>query len=115
MISPEARQKIQLALVAALVVASIRAGIIFYQRHQERIAIEQQKKAHDAGYSNANYYVNPKKLHPYDLKTAKGLTEQPAWVREGFHFAYYPYDTAAKRVEFSHEAGLLGPNRKARN
>jgi hypothetical protein len=112
MISPEARQKIQLALIAALVVASVRAGIIFYQRHQERIAIEQQKKAKDAGYANADYYVNPKKLHPFDLKTAKQLTEQPAWVREGFHFAYYPYDTATKRVDFSHEAGLLGPIEK---
>ncbi len=107
--TPEARKKIQLALLAALAVATIRAGIIFYERHEDRIATEQQKRARAVGYSNPDYYVSPKKLYPYDIKSAKQLTQQPAWVREGYHYAYYRYDAATKRVDFAHDAGLLGP------
>jgi hypothetical protein len=108
----EARQKIQLALLALLVIATIRAGIIFYHRHEDRVAVEQQKKARDAGYSNPDYYVSPKKLHPYDLNSARQLTRQPVWVREGYHNAYFRYDPATKRVDFAHDAGLLGPLEK---
>ena len=102
----------QLALLAALAVASIRAGYIFYQRHEDRLAEERQKKARDSGYSNPDYYVSPKKLYPYDVKSAKQLTQQPAWVKEGYRYAYYRYDAGSKRVEFGHEAGLLGPIEK---
>jgi hypothetical protein len=112
MLSPETRKRIQLALLAALVVATIRAGYIFYQRHEERLAAERQKHARDAGYSNPDYYVSPKKLYPYDLKSAKQLTQQPVWVKEGYRYTYYPYDPATKKVNFSHEAGLLGPIEK---
>jgi hypothetical protein len=112
MISPEAKQRIQLALLAALAVAAIRAGIIFYQRHEDRVAVEQQKKARDAGYSNPDYYVSPKKLYPYDIKSAKQLTQQPIWVREGYHYAYYRYDAPSHHVDFAHEVGLLGPIEK---
>jgi hypothetical protein len=107
--TPEAKQRIQLVLLAALVIATIRAGVILYQRHEDRVAAEKAQRTRDLGYSNADYYVSPKKLHPYDLKSAKQLTQQPAWVKEGYHNAYYPYQTAGKRVDFSHEAGLLGP------
>lgn len=108
----EAKQKIQLALLAALVIASIRAGVIFYQRHEDRVEAEKRKQARDVGYSNPDYYVNPKKLHPYDIKSAKQLTQQPDWVKEGYHYTYYRYDPATKRVDFEHEAGLLGPIEK---
>ncbi|MGA7752656.1 MAG: hypothetical protein WCB05_07495 [Candidatus Sulfotelmatobacter sp.] len=112
MMSPEAKQRIQLALLAALVVATIRAGVIFYDRHEDRMAAERQKHARDVGYSNPDYYVSPKKLYPYDVKSAKQLTQQPAWVKEGYHYTYYPYDASSKRVDFGHEAGLLGPIEK---
>src|SRR5208282_915207 len=51
--------------------------------------------------------VTPKKLYPYDLKSAKQLTQQPVWVKEGYRYTYYPYDVARKRTDFGHEAGLL--------
>ena len=54
----------------------------------------------------------PKKLYPYDLKSAKQLTQQPVWVKEGYRFTYYPYDRASHRTDFSHEAGLLLPIQK---
>ena len=112
MMSPEIKRRIQWALLAALVLATIRAGYIFYQRHQELLRAEQAKKAQSVGYSNPDYYVHPKKLYPYDLKSAKQLTQQPAWVKEGYRYTYYPYDPATKKVDFAHQAGLLGPIEK---
>jgi hypothetical protein len=112
MMSPETKQRIQLALLAALVLATARASYIFYQRYEDRVAAEKQKAARNVGYSNPDYYVHPKKLYPYDVKSAKQLTQQPVWVKEGYRYTYYPYDAASKRVEFGHEAGRLGPIEK---
>jgi len=109
---PETRKSIQLALALAAVVATVRAGYIFYERHQDYLAAERQKKAEAIGYSNPDYYVHPKKLYPYDLKSAKQLTQQPVWVKEGYRYTYYPYDPATKRVDFKHDTGLLGPIEK---
>lgn len=108
----DTRKKIQLALLLALVVATLRAGYIFYQRHQDRLAVERQKKARDVGYANPDYYVSPKKLYPYDLKTARQLTQQPVWVKEGYRYVYYPYQAANKHLDFAHDAGTLGPIEK---
>jgi len=112
MMSPEARQRIQLALLMALLVAGTRAGYIFYQRHEDRVAAEKQKQGRNVGYSNPDYYVTAKKLYPYDIKTAKQLTQQPVWVKEGYRYTYYDYDARTKHVDFDHEAGLLLPIEK---
>ncbi len=109
MISPEAKQRIQLAIIVAMVIAGLRAGYILYERHEDLVTAERLKQAQNVGYSNPDYYVNPKKLYPYDLKTAKQLTQQPVWVKEGYRYTYYPYDPLHKRVDFTHEAGLLLP------
>jgi hypothetical protein len=106
--TPEAKQKIQWVLVIAIAVAGLRAGYVVYQRHNERA--EQATK--QAPPLNPDYYVIPKKLYPYDLKSAKQLTQQPVWVREGYRFTYYPYDRASRHTDFSHEAGLLLPIQK---
>jgi hypothetical protein len=111
MISPEARQKLQLALLLAMVVAGVRAGYILYERHQDNVAAE-KRKAENVGYSNPDYYVNPKKLYPYDVKSAKQLMQQPVWVKEGYRYTYYRYDLASKQVDFAHDAGLLLPIEK---
>jgi len=109
MMSEEAKKGIQIALALAIVVAGARAGYILYQRHEDYVAAQKQQQAKSAGYSNADYYVTPKKLYPYDLKSAKQLTQQPVWVKEGYRYTYYPYDVARKRTDFGHEAGLLPP------
>ena len=96
----ETKRWIQLALALAMVAAAVRAGYIFYQRHEDKVAAERQKQAQNVGYSNPDYYVTPKKLYPYDLKTAKQLTKQPVWVKEGYRYTYYPYDPARKHVDF---------------
>jgi len=105
----ETRKKIQLALLAAFVLATLRAGYIFYQRHEDRLAAERSKQSQQIGYSNPDYYVNPKKLYPYDLKSAKQLTAQPVWVKEGYRYTYFAYQPTTKHVDFGHDAGLLGP------
>jgi hypothetical protein len=102
----EAKQKIQLVLVIAIAVAALRAGYIVYQRHAERT----EQAAKQAPPLNPDYYVVPKKLYPYDLKSAKQLTQQSAWVKEGYRFTYYPYDHG--HTDFSHESGLLLPIQK---
>ena len=112
MMSPEAKQKIQLALLLALVVATLRAGYILYERHEDKVAAEKQKQGQNVGYSNLDYYVSPKKLYPYDLKSAKQLTQQPVWVKEGYRYTFYRYDMARKQVGFAHDAGLLLPIEK---
>lgn len=110
--SPEARQRIQLLLIVGLIAAAGRAAYIFYQRHEDALQEQRQKKARNAGYSDPDYYVTPKKLYPYDLKTAKQLTQQPVWVKEGYRYTYYPYDPVRKHVDFDHEAGTLLPIEK---
>ena len=104
----EAKQKIQLVLILVIAVAALRAGYVVYQRHSEKV----EKAAKPAPPLNPDYYVVPKKLYPFDLKSAKQLTQQPVWVKEGYRFTYYPYDRARRRVDFTREAGLLLPIQK---
>jgi hypothetical protein len=109
MMSEEAKKRIQIALALAVVVAGARAGYILYQRHEDYVAAQKQVQARNAGYSNAEYYVTPKKLYPFDLKSAKQLTLQPVWTKEGYRYTYYRYVPVVKSVDFAHDAGLLGP------
>jgi hypothetical protein len=109
MMSEEAKKRIQIALALAVVVAGVRAGYILYHRHEDYVAAQEQEQAKKAGYSNADYYITPKKLYPYDLTSAKQLTLQPVWVKEGYRYTYYRYVPVVKSVDFAHEAGLLGP------
>jgi hypothetical protein len=109
MMSEEAKKRLQVALALAVVVAGVRAGYILYERHEDYVAEQKQAEAKKAGYSNPDYYVVPKKLYPFDLKSAKQLTQQPVWVKEGYRYTYYRYVPVVKSVDFAHEAGLLGP------
>src|SRR6516165_150804 len=108
----EIRKRIQLALLFALALATLRAGYIFYQRHEDQLALERRQREQAIGYSNRDYYVNPKKLYPYDLKSAKQLLQQPVWVKEGYRYTYFAYQPATKHVDFGHDAGLLSPIEK---
>src|ERR1700721_2221375 len=83
MLSPEAKQRIQIALILAMAVAAVRVGVILFERHQDEVDRANKTKAQNAGYSNPDYYVTPKKHHPYDAAT--------------------------RHVDFTHEAGLLLP------
>ena len=97
-------------MLVALVIAAVRLVIIFHARH----AAQSAKTEQQAPPLNAEYYVTPKKLYPYDLKSARQLTQQPVWVKEGYRYYYYPYDPTTHRSDFKHEVGLLGPIEKVK-
>jgi len=105
--SPELKQRIQLVLAIAIGVAGVRAAYILYERHT--LNKEANIKI-NAPPLNPDYYVIPKKLYPYDLKSAKQLTQQPVWVKEGYRYTYYPYNN--HHTDFAHEAGQLLPIEK---
>jgi hypothetical protein len=104
----EAKQRIQVVLAIAIAVSALRAGYIVYQRHAEA----RELAARQAPPLNPDYYVTPRRLRPYDLKSAKQLTEQPVWTKEGYRYTYYPYDPARKKSNFSQEGGVLLPLEK---
>jgi len=109
--TPELKRNIQIGLLIALVVAGLRTGWILYQRYDANRR-ELAKKQAAAPPLNPDYYVTPKKLHAYDLKSSRELTKQPAWVKEGYRYTYYPYDNARHHADFGREAGLLQPLQK---
>ncbi len=84
-IDSELQKKLQIFLVVAIVLAGGRAGYIVYERHE---ALKEEAKPKQETLLKADYYVSPKKLHPYDLKSARQLTEQPVWVKVGYQLTY---------------------------
>ncbi len=103
------KTKIHIVLLLAIVVTGIRLAWIFYERHQAAVTPAKKENAP----LNPDYYVTPKKLYPYDLKSAKKqLTAQPAWVKVGYAYGYYPYNASAHSADLSHEAGKLRPLQK---
>lgn len=102
------KKKLHVILLIAIVVTSIRLGLIFYERHEDNARIAKK----EAPPLNPDYYVSAKKLYPYDLKSAKQLTRQPVWVKVGYFYPFYSYDPATHRTDFSHEAGKLLPLQK---
>jgi hypothetical protein len=95
---------IQAVLLVAIVAAGINLYLNYRQRHVQVGAPKHIEIALDP-----DYYVVPKKLRPQDLKDAKELTKQPVWVRDGYRYAYYPYNGHS---DFDHAAGTLGPLEK---
>ncbi len=105
----ELQKKLQVFLVAGIVLAGGRAAYIVYERHE---AMKEDERPKQEIALNADYYVTPKKLHPYDLKSARQLTQQPVWAKVGYSLTYYPYDVARHKTDFGHEAGTLLPLQK---
>lgn len=99
----ERRRLIQTVLAIVMVVVAVRLALIYRGRHQ---AIEQQQQHQQAAALPSSYYVVPRKLYAYDLKSLQALTKQPVWVKEGYRYTVYPYD---RHTDFKHAAGLLGP------
>lgn len=98
------KQKIQIVLVISMIVAGLRLAYILYERHEVQV---QDAKKPEVAPTNPDYLVFPKKLRPYDLKSAQDLSKQPVWVKVGYSITYFPYD--GHHADFGHEAGLLLP------
>jgi hypothetical protein len=101
----DSKKKIQLVLLLAILAAALRTAYILYERHEART--EQATSQPTA--LNPDYYITPRKLRPYDLQSARALSQQPVWVKEGYRYTYYPFTKTTKRTDFSTEAGLLLP------
>ncbi len=105
----DTRQKLQIVLLAGIVMAGGRAAYVVYEHYEAR---KEEAKPAVVGVLNADAYVTPKKLHAYDLKSAKELTQQPAWVKLGYYHTYYPYNAATHKTDFAREHGTLAPLQK---
>ena len=108
-IDPEFQKKLQVFLAIAIVLAGGRAAYIVYERHE---AMKEDAKPKQEMTLKADYYVTPKTVHAYDLKSARQFTEQPVWVKYGYQLTYYPYDSKRHKTDFGHEAGVLFPLQK---
>ena len=108
-IDPEFQKKLQVFLAIAIVLAGGRAAYIVYERHE---AMKEDAKPKQEMTLKADYYVTPKTVHAYDLKSARQFTEQPVWVKYGYQLTYYPYDSKLHKTDFGHEAGVLLPLQK---
>lgn len=108
-IDPEFQKKLQVFLAIAIVLAGGRAAYIVYERHE---AMKEDAKPKQEMTLKADYYVTPKTVHAYDLKSARQFTEQPVWVKYGYQLTYYPYDSKRHKADFGHEAGVLLPLQK---
>ncbi len=108
-IDRDVQKKLQIFLIAAMVLAGGRAAYIVYERHA---AMKEEAKPKQEGLLKADYYVSPKKLHPYDLRSAHQLTAQPVWVKVGYQLTCYPYDRERRKTDFGHEVGTLLPLQK---
>jgi hypothetical protein len=104
---PELQKKIQIFIAAAIVIAGVRAAYVVYERHE---VMKEDTQPRQETALKADYYVTPKKVHAYDLESARQqFTAQPVWVKYGYQLTYYPYDATRKKVDFGHEAGMLPP------
>jgi hypothetical protein len=108
-IDPEVQKNLQIVMVAAILIAGGRAAYIVYERRE---ALKEEAKPKQETALKADYYVMPRKLHAYDLKSAQQLADQPVWVKVGYQLTYYPYDRERHKTDFAHEAGLLLPLQK---
>ena len=101
------KKKLQISLLVFVVLAGIRAGFMFYSRHNEG---EGPKKAQPTYSTNQDDYVTPRKIFPYNVESAKKeLAGKPVWVKTGNILPYYPYDNATQSVNFKRKIGLLPP------
>jgi hypothetical protein len=105
-VNSKTKRMIQVALLAAFVLAAIRLVMVFRERKDEGALKMTTQHGVDTGLS-ADAYVVPKRLHAYDLKSAKQLVGKPIWVREGYRSTIYP--APGGKVDFNQEAGTLLP------
>lgn len=95
---------IQLVLLAAILAAGVRLYLA-YRESKTGLVIEKKPEV----AMDPDYYVTPRKLHPQDLKDAQELTHQPAWMRAGYQYTYYPYPGHS---DYDHPAGTVAPLEK---
>jgi hypothetical protein len=101
-------KKIQIILGVALLLAAVRLGLIYQERHAAAPPVKSAPQNNLA----LDDYVVPKKLHAYDLQSAKELIGKTVWVRTGNQVVFYAFDPTKRRADFTKEGGLLAPLQK---
>ncbi|MDP9268431.1 MAG: hypothetical protein M3P27_08930 [Acidobacteriota bacterium] len=102
------KKVIQGVLLAAFLVAAVRLVMVYRERDEPVAGLTSRARPEVDTGLDADAYVVPKRLHAYDLKSARQqLVGQPAWMREGYRYTLYP--VSGGRVDFGKEAGTLGP------
>jgi len=100
----ESSKRIQIILLIGVVLAGLRVAYIFYQRHQD----EAPRSAPVSYPQQADDFVRPPKIYPYDLKSAGSeLIGKTVWVRTGNFLPYYRYDSASRSADLTHKVGVL--------
>lgn len=103
------RKNIQISLIAFIIIAIARVGFIFYERNHVPEVQKPQPSSSSSYKITLDDYVTPRKLYPYDLKSAREVVGKTVWVRSGNECPYYPYSTATHSVSVKGMAGLLAP------
>src|SRR5882724_2413208 len=102
----ETRKRIVNWSLIFVVAVGVRVGFMVYSRRDTG----GPQKVQPTYSSNADDYVTPHKIVPYDVEsTKKELLGKAVWVRAGNLVPYYHYDAASHSVNFKREAGLLPP------
>jgi hypothetical protein len=97
-----------LAILLLIAAAAVRLVIVF----RERSATPEEAKV-EAPPLEADYYVSPRKLHDYDVKSLRqDLVGRTVWVKEGYRYSIYPVDAAGKRADLKRAAGTAAPIEK---
>jgi len=105
------KRYIQIALAIGLVLALVRVGLIYRERHED-VQTKKQPDVITHEMQEDDYVVLPKS-YAFDVPSArKELNGKTVWVRAGNQMQMYPYDPAAKRVNFAKELGVLPPLEK---
>ena len=96
---------LQILFAVLIVAAAVRLVIVL--RERAKPVAEKAKAA--APPLNREAYVVPRRLHISSLQSARQLTQQAVWAKEGYRYTVYPY---AKTADFKHPAGMLLPIQK---
>lgn len=96
-------------MIMVVVLVAARTAYIFHERSKPGVLPQKWPSI----ALTADDYVTPKRIVPYDLKSAvQELAGKTVWVRTGNAVPYYPYHPAGGSVDFAAQAGLLPPLEK---
>jgi hypothetical protein len=102
----DTKQKLQIAMAVVTLIAMGNTARIFYERRQS----DWPAKPEVVENRNLDDYVYLRPSHAHDLKSsAEALSGKTVWVRAGNAVAYYPYDSASRKADTKHQAGVLPP------
>ena len=101
---------IQVFLAAALLVAGVRMLWIFSERR--RPLPPARKALLPARTVNPDYYVHLPRAYLTDLKSAQRMKGSTVWIRDGYRYPHYPFDSRVGRTREIKDPPLVPPIQK---